>query len=92
MFYKSNFGVLKDNYLLLYKLNSEMIVVDNITAIEINERKVEILIFYNYFKSLIFDFTIRLDNEEEIKFSFEKEELESAIEFKDIILNAKCSA
>jgi hypothetical protein len=69
-----------------------MIVVDNITAIEINERKVEILIFYNYFKNLIFDFTIVLDNNEEIKFTFERDELENAIEFKDKILHAKCSA
>jgi len=92
MFYKSNFGVLKDNYLLLYKLNSEMIVLDNITAIEINERKIEILIFYNYFKNLIFDFTIVLNNQEEIKFSFERDELENAFEFKDKILHAKFSA
>jgi hypothetical protein len=69
-----------------------MIVLDNITAIEINERKVEILIFYNYFKNLIFDFTISLENHQELKFSFDKEELESAIEFKNKILNAKCSA
>lgn len=92
MFYKSTFGVLKDNYLLLYKLNSEMIVIDNIAAIEINERKVEILIFYNYFKNLFFEFTIVLENHEELKFSFEKEELENAFEFKNRILHAKCSA
>jgi hypothetical protein len=69
-----------------------MIVLDDITAIEINERKVEILIFYNYFKNLIFDFTISMDNHQELKFSFDREDLESAIEFKNKILNAKCSA
>lgn len=92
MFYKSDFGILKDNYLLLYTKNSEMIVLDHITAIKINERKFDIVIFYNYFKSIVYDFIITLDNRQEIKFSVDQQNLDKAIEFKTRILHAKFSA
>jgi hypothetical protein len=92
MFYKSDFGILKDNYLLLYTQNSEMIVLDQITAIKINERTFDIVIFYNYFKSIVYDFIITLDNRQEIKFSLNKQNLDKAIEFKNRILHAKFSA
>lgn len=92
MLYKSDFGILKDNYLLLYTQNSEMIVLDQITAIKINERKFDIVIFYNYFKSIVYDFIITLENRQEIKFIVNKQNLEKAIEFKNRILHAKFSA
>ena len=77
---------------MLYTLNSEMIVLDNITAIKINERKFDIVIFYNYFKRSVFDFTISMNNRPEIKFTFTKQDLSDAIEFKNRILHAKFSA
>lgn len=92
MFYKSKFGILKDNYLLLYTLNSEMIVLDNITAIKIKERKFNIVIFYNYFKRSVYEFTILMDNRKEIQFTFSTQQLANAIEFKNRILHAKFSA
>ncbi|MGL2965810.1 hypothetical protein [Flavobacterium sp. XGLA_31] len=91
MIFKSSFGMIKDNYLMLYKWQGDVIVLDTITEIKICERKASQGHFINYFKKRMYDFTIIIDNHQEVKFSFSKKSLTKAMDFKKRILHTQFS-
>lgn len=87
----SRYGIIKDNYLILYKLDREMIIISGITQIKICESQNSNLNFANYFKKRLYDFTIIMDSQEEITFKFSKKHLPKILAFKTRILHTKFS-
>ena len=94
MIFKCNcrYGLIKDNYLIIYKLNYKKINLNTITEVKISERQTTgKLNFINYFKKKMYDFTIIVGNSKEITFSFGKTHLSKAIAFKTRIYHSKFS-
>lgn len=89
--YISKYGIITNRKLVLYPLNYQSISLSDIHAIKIIEKKSEQNNVFNYFKRNNYDFTIMLDNEKEVKFSFSKKNLNNAIEFKTRIWHTKFS-
>lgn len=87
--YKSKYGIITDNNLVLYPLDSQIVSLDTIHKIKIIEKKSATNSLFNYFKKTIYDFTIVLDNEKEVKFSFSKKDLNKAMLFKTRIWHTK---
>lgn len=91
MIFKSIYGAIKDDYLILYKVNNEMIVINAITEIKICKRQNSGRRFIDYFKKKLYDFTIIMDNQEKITFAFDKNHLPKILEFKTRIWHTKFS-
>ncbi len=91
MIFKSVYGTIKDDHLILYKLNNEMIVINAITEIKICKRQNSGRSFINYFKKKLYDFTIVMDTQEKITFTFDKNHLPKILEFKTWIWHTKFS-
>lgn len=89
--YKSKYGIITDGKLILYPVNCQNISLSDIHALKIIEKKSELDSLFNYFKRNNYDFTIMLDNEKEVKFSFSKKSLNRAIAFKIRIWHTKFS-
>ncbi|QBZ96592.1 hypothetical protein [Flavobacterium sangjuense] len=89
MFFKSNYGIIKDNYLILYNLNNEMIAISAISEIKICARKNTNWNLVNYFKKKLYDFIIIMDSQEKITFTFSKKHLPKIIAFKTQIWHTK---
>lgn len=87
--YKSKYGIIRDGNLILYPLHYQSISLNDIQKIKIIEKKTVMNNIFNFFKKNNYDFTIMLDNEKEIKFSFSKKSLNQAIAFKNRILHSK---
>lgn len=91
MIFKSIYGAIKDDYLILYKLNNETVVINEITEIKICKRQNRSGSFINYFKKKLYDFTIIMDNQEKITFTFDKNHLPKILELKTRIWHTKFS-
>jgi len=89
--YKSKFGIINESNLLLYKLKYKAISLNAIVEVKISKKKQDLNYIINYFKSNDYDFTIVLDNQEQIEFSFSKKSLNTAAAFKNRILHMKFS-
>lgn len=87
--YKSKYGIITNSSLVLYSLNYQSISLNDIHKIKIIEKKSTLNYLFNFFKKENYDFTIMLDNEKEVKFSFSKKNLNQAIAFKNRILHYK---
>jgi hypothetical protein len=87
--YKSKYGIITNSNLLIYQLNYQSISLNAINRIEIIEKKSPLNYIFNLFEKDTYDFTIVLDNEQEIKFSFNKKNLNQATVFKNKILHSK---
>ncbi len=91
MIFKSKFGMIKGDYLMLNELNSEMIILSTITEMKINERQSKGLSFVNYFKKKEYDFTIMLEGKPDVTFTFSKKHLSKALKFKIRIQHTRFS-
>ena len=89
MNYQSKYGIITNNDLVLYPLRSQSISLNTIHQIKIIKKKSALKNLFNYFKKNNYDFTIVLDNEKEVRFSFSKKNLNKAIAFKNRILHIK---
>lgn len=87
---QSKYGIITKDNLVLYPLNCQSISLKAIDKIKIIKKPVQNNLF-KYFKTDNYDFTIVLDNEKEVKFSFSKRNLNSAIAFKTLIWHTKFS-
>jgi hypothetical protein len=82
----TRYGIIKNNHLILYKLNTETIPISTITEIKISRRlRTNFWMLSKYLKPKTYDFTITMDNSKEIKFSFKRSNLPSAHAFKTLL-------
>jgi hypothetical protein len=86
----TRYGIIKDNHLILYNLKPNPIAITSITEIKISQKQPAEMNFLNFFKKL-YDFTIVINNQEQISFSFSKKHLSKAIAFKTRIWHTKFS-
>jgi hypothetical protein len=89
MIFKSTYGIIKDNYLVLYKLKSKSIIISEIAEIKILKRDIGSFSFINKLKPKLYDFIIIMDNQEKNNFTFRKKHLTKILEFKTQICHTK---
>ncbi len=89
--YKSKFGVINEESLMLYKPKHETISLNSILEVKIIKKKHDLNYFLNLIKNKDYDFIVVLDNQEQIEFSFGKKNLGNAVAFKNRILHMKFS-
>ncbi|WP_333600850.1 hypothetical protein [Flavobacterium sp.] len=90
--YKSKYGTIQGSNLILYPLDYQTISLSTIAEIKINEKEKTLNYFFNYLRIKEYDFTIVLDDQKEVKFTFSKRNLDKVIAFKKRILHLKfCS-
>jgi len=89
MIFITRYGIIKENYILLYKFYSEKISIGSIVKINICEKQTKNTNFTDHFKNGHFDFTIIMDNQKEFSFTFTKKNLQKAIAFKTRICHIK---
>lgn len=82
----TRYGIIKNNHLILYKLNTETILISAITEIKISKRPTtDSWKWSNYFKNNRYIFTITVDNSKKNTFSFGKSDLPAALAFKTLL-------
>lgn len=82
----TRYGIIKNNHLILYKLNTETILISAITEIKISKRPTtDSWKWSNYFKNKSYNFTITMDNSKKNTFSFRKSDLPAALAFKTLL-------
>jgi hypothetical protein len=82
----TRYGVIKNNHLILYKLNTETIPISAVTEIKISKSQTkDCWKLSNHFKNNRYDFTITMDNSKEITFSFGRSHLLTALSFKTLL-------
>ena len=86
--YTSPFGSISDSNLILHKLDNKTLFLEQIREIKIIKRR-DLTYFFNLFTTKEYDFTIVMDDQKEIEFSFPEKKLKKAFEFKNRILHTK---